>query len=230
MSLKSLFLLLTFAVFFGCEKSNSTGGLKGLWALEIWEVDGVVEQHTPYFLQMNQDGSFAVAKRSGDLRGFYDIKESHIRFSSADKMWFDQQWKLEVLRDKIRLTGKGDYRKRPYYQGGPQGELNTRLTFSPVTSIPDFQAFEDAMSGKWELYKIRKKGNHEKVGDTWMLIENGEYTIAGPDHFESGLATINTRYRKVYFEGQDTSWDAWFYGEELRLSNKTMEMIYSLRR
>lgn len=214
----------------GCGFEDSSEGLQGLWELETWEVDGVVEDHTPYFLQMNPDGSFALAKRSGDVRGFYDITGNQILFRSADKVWFNRQWQLEILREKIRLTGKGNYGRTPYYQGGPQGVLNSRLTFRPVESIPDYQSFEDAMSGKWELYKIRKKGDPEKLADTWMLIEDGEYAISGPNHFESGVATINTRYRKIYFEGYDTSWDAWFFGEELRLSNTSMKMTYSLRR
>ncbi len=222
--------LIVITLFSGCDNADSKEGLQGLWELEIWEVDGVVRNHAPYFLQMNPDGSFALAKRTGDVRGFYDITDDQILFRSKDRMWFDRQWQLEVLREKIRLTGKGNYGRRPYYHGGVQGELNSRLTFKPVESIPDFQAFEDAMSGKWELYKIRKKGDPEKLVDTWMLIDNGEYAISGPDHFESGVATINTRYRKIYFEGYDTSWDAWFFGEELRLSNKPMKMTYSLRR
>lgn len=214
----------------GCNVDSASDGLQGLWELEVWEVDGVVRNHSPYFLQMNPDGSFALAKRSGDVRGFYDITDNQILFRSKDKTWFNRQWQLEIHREKIRLTGRGDYGRKPYYHGGVQGELNSRLTFKPVESIPDFQAFEDAMSGKWELYKIRKKGDPEKLADTWMLIENGEYTISGPDHFESGVATINTRYRKIYFEGYDTSWDVWFFGEELRLSNQPMKMTYSLRR
>lgn len=224
------FCLLILLGLSGCQNTDAPDELEGLWQLVTFEVDGVMENHTPYFLQMNPDGSFAVAKRTGDTRGFYDIKGRQILFRSSDKMWFDQQWELEILRDKIRLTGKGNYPKKPYYQGGPEGALNTRLTFRPVESIPDFQAFENAMSGRWQLYKIREKGDPEKLADTWMLIEDGEYAIAGPDYFESGVATINTRYRKIYFEGYDTAWDAWFFGEELRLSNKSMDMIYSLRR
>ena len=230
MNAKAIIFLICVMSLPGCERPDQSEGLQGLWELETLEVDGVIEGHTPYFLQMNPDGSFAVAKRSGDVRGFYDIKGSQILFNSADRIWFDKQWTLEILREKIRLTGKGDYGKTPYYHGYRQGLLNTRLTFAPVGSIPDFQSFEDAMMGKWELYKIRKKGESEKIVDTWMLIENGEYAIAGPDHFESGTATINTRYRKIYFEGYHTSWDAWFFGEELRLSNKGMNLIYCLRR
>lgn len=223
-------LLLGLICLFGCKNDQEPKGIQGLWELEIFEVDGVKEDHTPYFLQMNPDGSFAVAKRTGDVRGFYDINGSQILFESKDIVWFNKQWKLEILREKIRLTGKGDYGKLPYYHGYRQGLLNTRLTFAPVESIPSFQAFEDAMQGKWELYKIREKGDPEQLVDTWMLIENGEYAIAGPDHYESGTATINTRYRKVYFEGHDTAWDAWFFGEELRLSNSSMQMTYSLRK
>ncbi|MDW3191686.1 MAG: hypothetical protein R8G66_04955 [Cytophagales bacterium] len=230
MMVRSLMLLLGIACLMGCRSTVETEKLQGLWELEVFEVDGVEEPHSPYFLQMNPDGSFAVAKRTGDVRGFYDINGSQILFKSTDVVWFNKQWALEILREKIRLTGKGYYGKTPYYSGYRQGFLNTRLTFTPVESIPSFQAFEDAIQGRWELYKIREKGDSEQLTDTWMKIENGEYAIAGPDHYESGAATINTRYRKVYFQGHNTAWDAWFFGEELRLSNNAMELIYNLRK
>ncbi len=230
MKFRILFLLTCLVNLMSCQSSNSSTGLHGLWELELLEIDGVIEEHTPYFLQVNPDGSFAVAKRSGDIRGFYDISGNQILFSSADSKWFNRQWQLERLRDKIRLTGKGDYGGKPFNKLGPVGVLNSRLTFNPVETIPDFQAFEDAMNGKWELYKIRKGGKTENLSNTKMFIANGKYAIEGPNHFESGVATINTRYRKVYFEGHDTAWDAWFFGEELRLSNKSMKLIYNLRK
>lgn len=223
----SLYLLVALM---GCNKSTNSIALEGLWKLDVLEVDGVEENHPPYFLQMNNDGSFAVAKRSGDLPGFFEVNGSQILFTSSDRKWFNVKWKLEILGDKIRLTGKGDYGGKPHFQGGPRGILNTRLTFEPVASIPDFQAFEDAMTGNWELYKIRRNGNSVKLENTRMLIEGGRYAIEGPDQSESGIATINTRYRKVFFEGQDTAWDAWFFGMELRLSNDQMGLVYSLKR
>lgn len=213
-----------------CQKSHTPSELQGLWELKVLEVDGVVRNHAPYFLQLHEDGSFALAKRSGDLRGFYHLKGDQIKFSSSDSKWFNRQWTLEMLQGTIRLKGRGDYGKRPFYVGGPIGVLNSRLTFTPVDQVPDFQAFEDAVVGKWELYRIRKNGDSEKLENTWMTLESGQYALSGPDHFESGEAVINTRYRKVFFEGQETAWDAWFFGEELRLSNQSLSIEYSLRK
>ena len=213
-----------------CSNPTDPGILQGLWELETLEIDGVKEHHAPYYLQMNGDGSFALAKRSGDLRGFFSLKGNQVKFSSADTQWFNRQWTFEVLRDKIRLTGKGDYGGSPSLDLGPVGVLNSRLTFVPVKRVPDFQSFEDALLGKWELYRIRKSGRSEKLKDTWLALRKGAYALQGPDHFESGGASINTRYRKVFFEGQETAWNAWFFGDELRLSNASMGMEYSLRK
>jgi hypothetical protein len=45
-----------------------------------------------------------------------------------------------------------------------------------------------------------------------------------------GKVIINTRHRKMIFEQDSIIWNAWFYGNELRIINPITRIEYSLRK
>ena len=226
----TIILLLT-VTFISCQSGWTSEDVAGLWTLEELWIDGRIEPENDHFLELKADGTFAVAQRSGDTRGIYYFKGQKIFFESPDRKWFHVPWKLIAGNDQLILTGKGDYNHIISESGNPIGLLNTKLVFSRASEIPDYQGFEDSIAGKWQLYKIRSNGNPVNIDSTHFILEQGQYRISGEDGInESGRVIINTRYQKLFFEGQETSWDVRFYGPELRLSNKELGLEYALKR
>lgn len=193
--------------------------LEGLWQLERVEVDGWERKTELTLLKMEHNSSFAISRASGDFTGIYHLRSGVLRFISEDDRWYAMDWRVSVLHDRLRLRGI------------PYGYGNTYLTFRRLREVPDFSAFENRVSGKWQLYKIRKKGEVERLSDTWFYIDtSGHYRIKRPEGVEQGKATIDSRHQKIIFVGQDIQWKAWFYGEELRLTHATLGLEYSLRK
>ncbi|WP_421894782.1 hypothetical protein [Marinoscillum sp.] len=193
--------------------------LSGLWELEHLEVDAVPRSANPTFIEINANNSFAVSRVSGDQVGMYHFDAPVIKFRSEDRSWFNTRWKIKYFREFIILRGLED------------GYRGTQLRFKRIEVIPDFAEFEERVVGKWHLYKIRKNGDVEKVSASFQLDREGNYSMEDQNGLlERGRVVINTRHRKLIFEHDQTQWEIWFYGDELRLTNELMGLQYSLRR
>lgn len=211
--------VLVLSILLGCTPRIGED-LEGLWELEEANVDALIKNPVPTFLQINGQNVFAVSRPTGDMIGFYSIKSDKIRLKSQDNRWFNTSWRVLLFKDNLILRGL------------ELGYRGTKLRFRRIKSVPDFQEFEDSLIGRWNLYKIKKAGEIERPVDTWFNIDNeGSYSISSNGlPVESGGAIINTRHRKIIFEHYSMAWDAWFYGRELRLSNKNLDIQYSLKR
>lgn len=194
--------------------------LIGLWQLEsVWR-DKMEIDHQTTFIKIDKNGSFALSRTSGGLSGTYTFSSKKIKLASEDKDWYNTSWAYIFSKDQIFLQGKDRIGR------------NLKLEFNKIDKIPDFQEFENKVIGQWKLYKIRNRGHIEKPLNTLFEInENSKYVITkGDSILEKGNAIINTRHKKIIFESGDMIWDAWFYGEELRINNTKLKIEYSLRK
>lgn len=203
----------------GCD-SYTEKDIEGLWQLEVVEIDAMKRPVGPTFLEIKANQSFAVSRVTGDLAGVYRLRSDNLSLYSHDRQWFNTTWSLYCYRDILDLNGRDQHNRY------------AKLRFRKITKIPDFQEFEDKLVGNWQLYKIKKDGEIERQSATWFRIDaRGNYSIAdGENIIENGLAIINPRHRKLFFENDGTEWSAWFYGEELRLTDDKREVEYSLRK
>lgn len=195
--------------------------LIGLWELETALRDKMVVSDDATYLQIHSNGSYAVSRTTGDMSGVYQLGESNIHFQGADpKGWFNSPWKAKRVKDHLLLAGRDEINRR------------IELKFVQVDQIPSFGEFEKQVIGKWEMFLIMKDGIPEKMPETFMTIdESGNYVISDTTGImDHGKSAINTRHHKVIFERDDTHWDVWFWGKELRLQNKEMDIQYHLRR
>lgn len=217
-NLHRYFVPMIFAILIACDSDNKN--IQGLWQLEEVTMDVIENPHEPTFIQINANKSFSISRRSGDLSGIYSIRSREIEMNSTDKDWFNNTWTFLRFEDRLTLKGK-DFIYR-----------NIKLKFKKIDKIPDFQEFENKIIGKWLLYKIKNKNTIEKLSNTWFIIdENKNYSIVddeGP--IETGSVDIDTRHKKIIFKNKGVTWNAWFYGEELRLNNKNLSVQYSLRK
>ncbi len=198
------------------EKSE----LKGIWSLREVNIDGLDRTFEPTFIEMQPDDRFALSTTSGDFVGIYGLNDSKLVLKSNDERWFNTNWKIKKVENSLRLSGLDTPHK------------TTHLRFVKIKSIPDFQSFENDLVGRWELYKIRTKGNVERLNDTWFTLNSKKtYTITKSDSLvEEGHVTVDTRHKKIIFENDETSWRIWYFGTELRLENEKMDVQYSLRK
>jgi hypothetical protein len=213
------FGLLIILSLFGCT-TNVKNKLIGLWQLEnVWR-DKLAMDHQTTFIKIDKNGSFALSRTSGGLSGTYTYSSKKINLTSEDKDWFNTSWAYIFSKDQVFLQGKDRLGR------------NLKLEFNKIYQIPDFQEFENKVIGQWKLYKIRNRGHIEKPLNTLFEInENSKYVITkGDTILEKGNAIINTRHKKIIFESGDMIWDAWFYGEELRINNTKLKIEYSLRK
>lgn len=212
-------VILMAAVLFGCN-SLEPADIAGLWTLKAINVDGWERHVSPVFVDFKEGNSFAVSKVGGDFVGLYGLRASRIRFSSVEGNWFNASWKVTYFKDYMVWEGIDD------------GYRVTTLRFERISALPDFGEFEEKVLGQWDLYKIRKKDTVIRVSYTKLTFtRDGYYSIEDKSGMlEEGRAVINTRHRKVVFEKDNVLWDAWFYGDELRLNNGERDMQYSLRK
>lgn len=172
------------------------------------------------FIKINSNNSFSVSRRVGDLSGIYNLSSNKLALSSNDKGWFNNTWTVFSVKGLLVLRGK-DLIGR-----------NLKLKFIRADHIPDYQEFENSVVGQWKIYKIRKGSIIEKPRSTFFEINSmGYFKIFESDELlESGEAIINTRHKKIIFQGENMIWSAWFYGRELRLNNSQLGVEYSLKR
>lgn len=211
--------LISICILGGC-RNYTNDEIAGLWQLEVVEIDALEKPVSPTFMEIKPNRSFAVSRVTGDLAGVYRLENKKLRLFSEDQQWFNNTWKLYHFEDLLELRGRDEKGR------------NARLRFTKIEKMPDFQEFEDKLLGKWQLYKIRKDRRVEALVNTWFSIErNGHYSISSEQIvLEEGVADINARHRKLFFENDNTEWLIWFYGQELRLTNELSGVEYSLRK
>lgn len=194
--------------------------IAGLWQLEEVKVDGMTRPLEATYLSIKKNNSFAVSRTSGDMSGVYQLGATRIHFQGKDKKWFNTSWTLKKIDNHLAM------------QGVEYGFRVTELRFKKVKRIPDFDEFETRVIGKWEMYLMMNEGIPEKVPQTWMTIDKeGSYTISDANGMlDQGRSIINTRHRKVIFEKDNTHWEVWFFGKELRLQNRESGIQYHLRK
>ena len=130
-------------VLLGCAESPT---IEGLWELQKVDVDMIPKRFRPTYLKIEKDGSFYVSKENGDLTGLYQLNNTLLSFSSNDEKWFNQSWKVFATDKELVLNHvKNSYR-------------GAQLRFKKIEQFPDFEEFQQALDGTWELYKTEEKG------------------------------------------------------------------------
>ncbi|XOV92858.1 MAG: hypothetical protein ACFHWX_21990 [Bacteroidota bacterium] len=219
-----LSLLFIWLLLIGCSYSGED--IVGLWQLEKVEKDGFIKVGESQIkgsgltiLEIRSNNSFAVSKTSGDLVGVYKLIGNRLELHSYDDSWFNTNWEMSSANQILELHGL------------EVGYGNVFLRFKKIDKIPDFSEFEDKVTGNWQLYKIRKEHRVQKLDNTYFMIgDDGSYILSENSQvLEQGKLLINPRHHKVTFEHDNETWDAWFYGEELRLTNEKIGIEYSLR-
>jgi len=188
--------------------------------LEYLSVDGYIKPVPPVFIDFSQGNSIAISRTSGDILGFFRVDSETITFKSNDPSWFNSKWKIAILQGELWLRGKDI----PY--------RTTELRFKRIEEIPSFEEIEARIIGDWEIYKVREKGELQTLQNTTFSIDaRGLYVIKSNDNvMESGKAAIDTRHLKMIFLDDETSWNIWFYGDEMRLESQYRQIQYSLRK
>ncbi|MEQ8906441.1 MAG: hypothetical protein RLN82_07835 [Pseudomonadales bacterium] len=223
--------LITFC--FSCTPSYTEyNDLIGLWGLEDVNIDGFNKNFSKDYLQFQPEGVFAVGSRRGDLSGLCKLHEDKLYLRAVGSRWYNIDWDLFYKDDQITMSGNPYYGDKINAGGMPFMTRRVTLKFRRIESLPDDKEFLDKVHGRWELYKMKSKGVINKLSGVYFLLsENSNYVISGDKRYAgSGVAVVNARHRKVYFENHDTAWDIRFFGKELRLTNKRMKVEYSLRK
>ena len=217
---KSVCLILGFVLFCSSCHQPKEKELVGLYQLTELNVDGMNRPIGPELLDLKSDGTFAISRVTGDHVGFYQLKGTKIKFVSEAGDRFNARWQLQLVQTRLQL------------QGLDEGYTVTRMTFDPIKKVPRFDDFEDQVIGRWQIYKSRQLNKVQRVEDTYLMIDRrGEYTIkVNGQLVEKGMARVNTRHHKLIFEYEDTEWRAWFYGDELRLTNPKNGFQFDLKR
>ncbi len=220
MEKRKIFLLLALISLGGCDNSFERSDIMGLWELKQVTVDALDRPVKPTLLQIKPNSTFSVSMVSGDFSGIYQLRGRRLNFDASDHKWFRTSWTIDYYPDYILL------------QGTEWGYRGTILRLEKITEVPDYRSFEEKVLGDWQLYKIRTKGEVEAFEETTFTIdESGRYAITQEGAtLDEGQAIINTRHHKIVFVRDSIQWDAWFYGRELRLENKQMDIQYSLRK
>ncbi|MEL7005847.1 MAG: hypothetical protein AAFN93_24425, partial [Bacteroidota bacterium] len=114
--------------------------IEGLWALEELWISGKMEQAPDYYLKVQANGIFAVARSSGDIQGIYSLDHDVISLESPDKQWFSRDWQLLKYQNKLVLEGKGDYTHEINSWGNSLGVLHTKLIFIKTDIVPSYKS------------------------------------------------------------------------------------------
>ncbi len=193
--------------------------IEGLWELKDISVDMIPGSSNPVFIKFEKGGSFSVSRAQGDLIGLYELNNNNLYLTSSDEKWFNTSWNANVYQDKLVLKGL-EY-----------GYRTTELKFVPAIKLPPFNEFIEAITGKWELYKINIKGKSEVMQNMEFIISEEFYTISKNDStIEKGLVVIDPRHQKINFENEGLIWNVRFVWDELRLENEELDIKYRLRR
>lgn len=204
----------------GC-KSYTEEDIVGLWQLEEVEIDAMRQPVSRTFFEVKPNRIFAVSRVGGDLAGVYRLEQDRLRLFSTDLSWFNNSWSMYRFKEHLDLKGRDEHSRY------------ARLRFRKIDRVPTFEEFADRVTGKWQLYKVRSSNDVvERLTDTWFQIDDeGNYSITSAGLLQDqGTAVIDTRHKKIVFADNQKEWSAWFYGNELRLSNAKSGIEYSLRK
>ncbi|MEO9482851.1 MAG: hypothetical protein ABJG47_05370 [Ekhidna sp.] len=193
--------------------------LVGLWKLDHISIDMIPRDSSPVFIKFEKSGSFSVSRANGDLIGLYQLNKNDLYFSSTDKKWFDTSWNANIYQGVLVLKGLA------------YGYRTTELKFVRADQLPSFDEFIEALSGRWELYKIEEKGKEQEINNMQFDISDQEYAITRNDSIiEKGSILVDTRHQKINFANEQIIWKARFVWDELRLENKELGIVYRLRK
>ncbi|MGL1885701.1 MAG: hypothetical protein OCD76_04225 [Reichenbachiella sp.] len=200
---------------------NSTStSFEGLWQLGDYKMDEYSKPFEDVFIQFNQNKTFAVAKKNGDLSGLYNNGAKTIELTSNGTRWYNMKWSYMMYPDDLILSGKDEIGR------------HLKLRFKRTKKIPNYEEFENKVIGQWEIFNSRsKEGKMVLINLTMTIDSAGRYTISNSYNImETGSLEINTRHQKIIFTSEEKIWNAWFYGPELRLKNQDDQIQYSLRK
>lgn len=214
----TFYLIIPFFLLLGCSQKEIK--VDGLWELKEVNVDGLIKNFKPTYLQFTDNKIFSVSRINGDLTGIYTINDLSLKLESTDKNWFNTPWKILLLENKIILTGL-EY-----------GYRTTKLSFTKIEQFPTFEDFETMLIGDWKLYKTVKDGKVQQTKNTFFQIKsNSSYSILKDSiEIEKSEIIIDSRHQKITFIENETKWNAWFFGEELRLDNAKLKISYRLKK
>ena len=185
---RSLTILALIFLFNSCAEPPE---LVGLWELEHISVDMIPRKSNPLYLKFERGGSFSVSRAQGDLIGLYQLEDNDLYLSSNDKKWFNTSWNANVYQGALVLKGL-EY-----------GYRTTELKFVPADKLPSFNEFIEALTGKWELYKIDEKGSSQEMDAMQFIISDESYIISKNDTIiERGNVLVDPRHQKINFENE----------------------------
>ncbi|MCV9388887.1 hypothetical protein [Reichenbachiella ulvae] len=227
-----LILLSLLAICLSCSSSNQVEDLYGLWQLKYVKIDKEPRDFTPHYLLIDSTGVFKVAKSSGDISGFYYVKDQQLKLVGKDNGWFNTQWHWMETNDRLYLKAKVNYKHYLSKVRPLERELNSALVFHRVERVEDNHEFEKDILGDWQLYKIQKEGHTEQVEHMQLSFsDQGQYAIYKDSLLlESGEVGIYSRYRSLFFSQGESLWQAYGKGDEMRLFNEEDDIRYWLRR
>lgn len=203
-------------LFLSCSEDPK---IEGLWELQKVDIDMIPKRFKPTYLKIEHGGSFYVSKEEGDLTGLYRLENSLLSLSSEDERWFNRSWKVFAKEDELVLN---DVRN---------GYRGAQLRFKKIEKFPDFEEFLQTLTGSWELYKMKEKGQTKTVANTFFIIADENYIIKEDEKIlEEGKVLIDARHQKMTFENAEMTWDARFVWDELRLENDQIGLTYRLRK
>lgn len=209
---RTLIFVLVFSLFFSCAEDPK---LAGLWELKDVSVDMIPRESKPIFLKFEEGGSFSVSRAQGDLVGLYELSGNDLFLQSKDQKWFNTNWSAHVYHGELVLKGL-EY-----------GYRTTELRFRGADKFPTFDEFIEDINGTWELYKV----GEEEIDNMLFVISEESYFITENDStIEKGKVLIDSRHQKINFANEETTWNARFVWDELRLENKQMNITYRMRR
>ena len=201
----------------GCAKNETP--VEGLWELiEVNDAE-IIRAFRPTYVQFHSNSSFSVSRITGDLTGIYQLNGKKLYLKSTDERWFNTVWKSHRFQNKLSLKGIHDG-FRPF-----------TLTFQKIERFPSFDTFAERIDGTWELYKIKSQGEPLKTKDMKLTIREDFFILTHRNEIvEESAIDLDARHQKIIFTDSEISWNVWFFGKELRLDNKELGLLYSLRR
>lgn len=230
--MKSVVSIALLLIFNSCSSLNEEN-LHGLWILEEVSVDELEKSHSSEYIEFKRDHIFSLTTQKKDLFGFYKLSGNSLNFQSENNKWYNDTWNCSIIdEDVMILKGKGNYAKLNAY-AGDMTRLNTRLIFRKVQKIASGEDFVKRITGRWDLYQIRDRGENlpDKLELEFIIDDQGNYRIVeNSQTLEQGLASINARHHKIIFEGEKEAWKVWFFGNEMRMDHPAMGRQYRLRR
>ena len=233
-TLKTIYPTFLFSLFLlsGCNVDENKQNLTGLWKLDEFMLDTTPTEHGDQYIRFDSTGVFNVAKTSGDIIGLFELKGDQLVLTSEEPGWYSSTWKISQSKDLLLLKAKIRYTEDEYAYDRLNSYRNTTLKFSRSGFVPDYQELHAELIGKWELLRIQTEEETNRMQSAILEINSDdEYFMEFENEIvEKGSVTINTRYRRLYFNDESSFWSISFLGNQLRLINKSKNIRYDLRK